>query len=221
MQAKLSAHRLRGQALTETLLILPVFLITLFGILWVTPMGIVNERLQFAVRYSGLVSNVISPYSEWSLYSLYADSIAPNTTPFQCSPPPLAAMVNASPFPGPVTAPYWQPPANTFIPNCSNGISAMTGGPQPAMMLYSNSSASTQAIVTTTGGAFNAANSSSAPQFTAVQKFFAPADLNTILQCYSDVGIDVANSLLRRGGSTTNVPPALIAPAGGPLTMVC
>src|SRR5271156_821347 len=70
---KLSMKRFpRGQALTETTIALPLFLMGLFGIMWAVREGAMSERVQMGVRYGGVVTQLANPYADYSLYAMYA-----------------------------------------------------------------------------------------------------------------------------------------------------
>ncbi len=63
--------RARGQALIETAIALPVFLIAMFGVIWALQSGVLGERVQMAARYGGMVSAQGNPFQQYSLYSVY------------------------------------------------------------------------------------------------------------------------------------------------------
>jgi Flp pilus assembly protein TadG len=71
-------HAQRGQALVETLLLLPVALVMLFALLYFTRYGVLAERAESAVRYAALVSyEAPAQYSAADIY----DAVAPNAPP--------------------------------------------------------------------------------------------------------------------------------------------
>jgi Flp pilus assembly protein TadG len=57
MHAKLR-HAQRGQAVVETVLFLPMFLLALFGVMWTAQAAVQYERTQSAVRYAGLIAQI-------------------------------------------------------------------------------------------------------------------------------------------------------------------
>ena len=104
------ALRSRGQALVETAIALPVFLLAMFGVMWALQSGVLGERIQLVARYGGMVSAEINPYQQYSLYSMY--SVAANkAAPVACSAPPGDLLSNAGPLaaPAPQAQPFWQP----------------------------------------------------------------------------------------------------------------
>ncbi|MGH7728435.1 MAG: TadE/TadG family type IV pilus assembly protein [Vulcanimicrobiaceae bacterium] len=63
----------RGQALFETAIALPLFLLTLFGMLWAIRASALAERAQLGVRYAGVYSALTNPYESYSLNTLYSE----------------------------------------------------------------------------------------------------------------------------------------------------
>jgi len=220
----MSASARRGQAFTETVIFLPVFLIVLFGIIWIVQSSVVNERLQFAVRYSGLISSQASPYSAWSLYSLYENTEYPNAAmaTHTCGAPSTNVLANASPFPGPTSDPFWQP-VSTGVPACTPATVTMTGAPfvQPAIFSESISALSAAAAIPSYLTSVNPSLSS--PQLlSATQKFFTAPDMKTMLACYGDLEAAVQQSLQGQG-DTGNPPPTPLPlyPTGQVLNAAC
>ena len=80
----------RGVALIETAFALPLALTVIYAIVWSTQYGAIDERVQTAVRYAGVLGATSQPYADFSLYSLY-NGIGPDpkigTVPCP-SPPP-------------------------------------------------------------------------------------------------------------------------------------
>ena len=64
-------HKERGAALIESAIALPVALLTMYGVLYGTQLGTINERVQSAVRYTGVLATQSQPYHDYSLYMLY------------------------------------------------------------------------------------------------------------------------------------------------------
>ncbi|MDQ2866629.1 MAG: pilus assembly protein [Candidatus Eremiobacteraeota bacterium] len=224
MSARIRRHANRGQAFVETVIFLPVFLIILFGVIWIVQTTVVNERLQSAVRYSGLVSNETSPYSAYSLYSLYENVEYPNSIPKgpQCVAPMTGILSNSAPFPGPTSPPFWQP-FTTGTPTCTPGYTTMTGSnfTQPAIFDHTVS----QISATTRVPSYLSSGAHALPQsqpLVATQKFFSAPDMGTMFACYSSVTQLVAASLEHQSGSTVSA-PAMINPGGSgpPLVSSC
>ena len=132
----------RGQALLETVIFLPLTLLTLWAVIWVAQYGVMSERVQSAVRYSGLVSNQINPYVEYSLYVLY-NSLGPvsSNAPIPastCNAPTTDALTNSGTYPGPTTAPFWMAtpiPPSVTCSAAQSQVAAFTGLNQTALAL--------------------------------------------------------------------------------------
>jgi Flp pilus assembly protein TadG len=62
----------RGQAVVETAIFMPIFLLALFGMFLAVTQGAMIERVQLGVRYGGLISGIQNPYTSTSLYAMYA-----------------------------------------------------------------------------------------------------------------------------------------------------
>jgi len=207
----------RGQALIETAIFLPVFLLILFGVIWVVQTSVINERLQLAVRYSGLISNAASPYSAWSLYSLYENSEYGSTTVATrtCYDPTSGILTDSSPLPGPSSAPFWQP-ATTSNASCTPKVVTQAGGTIPSVF---NNMVSTLSATTTVPSYLQTL---AAPNLTAEQKFFGAPDMKTMLSCYVDLQNAVEASFLGTGGSSTVAPPLLSStPTATSVTVQC
>lgn len=113
----------RGQSLIETVVILPIVILLLFGIVYFSNVGTIAERTQIGVRYGALVAFAGSaspgPYSAQAIYS---SQEAPGST---CGKPPTSVLYHAPPFPAPTSAPYWNPASATS--DCQIGTEDLVG----------------------------------------------------------------------------------------------
>jgi len=104
----------RGQALIETAIALPLFLLAMFGVIWGLQSGVLGERVQLLARYGGMVSADIDPYEQYSLYAAYnAATGSPIASP--CVSPPSTLIADGAPLSAPAsgTLPFWQPSGAT------------------------------------------------------------------------------------------------------------
>ena len=62
----------RGQAVLETALFMPLFLLGLFGVMLAGKEGALSERVQLGIRYGGVISSLQQPYLSYSIYSMYS-----------------------------------------------------------------------------------------------------------------------------------------------------
>ncbi|MDE2571775.1 MAG: pilus assembly protein [bacterium] len=184
----------RGQALTETAIILPLFLLLLYGIIWAVQSSVVGERVQLAVRYSGLVSNESSPYQQYSLYALYNNLQGVSAPPSSaCVPPSADALLNGGEFPGPtMTLPFFQP-SGSPAGSCSQGTASMTGSLlQPEVFTNTQSSITAHAPIQ---GMLQSVIGSAQQQLDARQNYLDAPGIGTVLGCYPELNAAVSASL--------------------------
>jgi hypothetical protein len=209
----------RGQALTETALILPLFLLVLFGVLWGVQASVVGERTQVAVRFSGLVSNQTSPYLGYSLYALYnglpGSANAPNIS--DCAAPNSDALLNNGQFVGPITQPFWQPISGSTVGQCHRAVTVLTGGSivQPVVFIQTLSQITSQVSVQ---GVLQSVLTS-ASTLGAQQNFFVTPDVARVLSCYPEVGTAAAQSLNHTALLVSSPPGVLSSPGTNPLAV--
>ena len=202
------ARASRGQAITETAIFLPLFLLVFFTILWAIQTSVVNERLQSAVRYSGVISSQQDPFIEFSLYDVYAN-LGSNTfvTPAPCQTPSTDAITNTGSYPGPASAPYWQP-TGAIGQTCNNASAlqtSMSGGSllKPEIFLHDN------AYITANTSVPQLLSSALGSKTTlqAEANFMHAPDLGTVLHCYPELGAAVSASLQPQVGATPGTVP--------------
>lgn len=120
----------RGQALIETALMLPIVILLLFGIIYFANFGVVNQRVQIAIRYGGLVGFSSSGAGLFSAGNIYqAGATSPGGS--DCPPPPIGVLSDAAPFPGPTSVPFFNPSAASAPqPACKVTALNFKGGAQ-------------------------------------------------------------------------------------------
>ena len=192
---ELVSRRSRGQAIPETAIMTPVILITLFGVIWAAQYGVMNERVQSAVRYSGLISNQIDPFNQYSMYVLYNSVGNPSNSPIPaqtCNPPGIGALNNTGEYPGPESGPFWQAtpaPVATACNASTSGQSSVaeyqTGMNEPVLALSNLPSVTAQVVVPNFlqplfGGLTELPTS-------AQMNFLRPIDMSTMLSCYPGI----------------------------------
>ena len=200
------------------MIFLPVFLLILFGIIWIVQTSVINERLQFAVRYSGLISNSASPFSAWSLYSLYENTEFPGAAQATrtCYTPAPGVLSNASPFPGPTSAPFWQPSAVDST-SCGAQIVSMPALSQGPVIFNDMVSSMT---ANATIPSYLKIGSPGILQ--AQQKFFGPPDMKEMLGCFPTLSHNIAQSLIAGDPGTSSAPAQLPSvPTSTSLTTSC
>ena len=199
----------RGQAITETAIFLPLFLLVFFTILWAIQTSVVNERLQSAVRYSGVISSQQDPFTEYSLYDVYSNlGSKTRVTPDPCQTPSTDAITDTGSYPGPASAPYWQPKNGSVQLTCNNGTAlqtSMSGGAllKPEIFLHDNAYITAQ----TTVPQLLSSAMGSATTLQAQANFMHAPDLGTILHCYPELGSAITASLQPQANATPGAAP--------------
>ncbi|MEO9171213.1 MAG: TadE/TadG family type IV pilus assembly protein [Candidatus Baltobacteraceae bacterium] len=180
----------------ETALILPLFLLVLYGVIWIIRAGVVNERVQIAVRYSGLVSNEVSPYVQYSMYALYNNLEGIGSPPtFSCGAPTTDALENNGQFPGPLTSSFWFPSGVT-TGTCTPGETSLQPGVaiQPEIFTHTLSQITS---ATPIQGVLSSALGSVSQSVSAAQNYLDAPGLGTVLTCLPEVDDAVSASLQR------------------------
>ncbi|HLI97185.1 MAG TPA: TadE family protein [Candidatus Baltobacteraceae bacterium] len=193
-----SVETQRGQALIESVIFIPFFLLVLFGLMWIVSVSVINERAQIAVRYSGLISNEASPYSDYSLYAVYNNvGQYSQGVPTICVTPGPDAFLNDpsnGAFPGPTAAPFWAPDNNQSSGNCTPGPVVISGGQMPSPFLLLHSDATAQAQKTPPLYVQPAAGPLS--MLSAEMNFVNTPDIGTLMTCYTDLHDDASATLV-------------------------
>jgi len=98
----------RGQALTETLIVLPVAIFAIFAILYIARAGIVNERIYLSMRYAGFSAFYGQSNQAYTAADIYSN-IQGGNQPVPCPKAPAGAFNDTAPYPGPSGPPLWNP----------------------------------------------------------------------------------------------------------------
>lgn len=108
MLVTLRRRRQRGQALTETVIMLPAAMLALFAILYLAHAGIVTERTQSAMRYAGFAGFYGQSDQAYTAADIYAN-LEGGTQPVPCPTAPAGAYSDTGPYPGPASPRLWGP----------------------------------------------------------------------------------------------------------------
>ncbi len=193
----------RGVAMVEAAIFLPFFLLLLYGVIWAVQSSVQSERVQIAVRYSGLISNEAAPYVGYSLYGLYNAVLSPAVTT-ACTAPTADALTNSGTFPGPTSAPFWSP-VGTTTGSCSKNSATLSGGSLDSPFLFLQTTSNISANVTVPGPLV-ASLGASTSTLTATQNFIDTPDLPTLMSCYSELDTAVAQSIEGTALDVTSAP---------------
>jgi hypothetical protein len=188
-------HTERGQAIIETVIFLPIFLLALFGMLWAVKIAVQSERVQNAIRYTWSISQRTNPYGSFSFYSMYSQLAVTAVPSVTCKKPLVDPLSDAQPtYTATASTPFFSPLV-TPTPNCLN-----TG----YMFYYGNSGTaqdvlvsvqeptitSTVAVPTTLTSTIGSSSSTASTAFVYQQ-----VGLNVLLACYPGLNTLVNKSL--------------------------
>ncbi len=90
-------------------IMLPVVLFAFFAMIYLAKVAVVTERAELALRY-GLLTGFQSSSGAYTAGNIY-QNIDLAGLPAPCATAPPAIFANSAPFPGPTSAPFWQPDA--------------------------------------------------------------------------------------------------------------
>jgi hypothetical protein len=206
----LVTFRARGQALIETAIALPVFLVIMFGVIWALQTGVLGERVEMVARYGGMVSAEISPYQQYSLYAAYAAAAgSPLTT--TCATPPPALLQDGTPLAAPATAtlPFWQPSTGSETATAACGKTLETGGGLSAPMLLGR--ANIQVNAATDVPAMLQPVTGTQSSRGAVLNAFQSPDMATLIGCYGELQAAFERSVNPQSDPSAPNPPQPIS----------
>jgi TadE-like protein len=197
---QLVTHRSRGQALIETAIALPVFLLAMFGVIWALQTGVLGERVELLARYGGMISAETNPYQQYSLYAAYS-AAAGSPLAAACPTAPPALIQNAGPLAAPATAtqPFWQPSSTaTTQTTCGK---TLAGGSLSSAMLLGRSAVSVSA--SSEVPASLQMTGSQTTRSATLNAFHSP-DMTTLVGCYDELQSAFEHSV----DPTTDLSPA-------------
>lgn len=172
-------HRARGQAVFETTIVIPLFLLAFFALLWAMKESSLSERVHLGVRYAGMIQSLADPYASFSLYTEYAtiDNASPAAAQPCFNGSSLAVTVGHTSF--------WQP--TTIAPTtaaCTSGLTIINKPEtysQP--ILLRNNYASLGATVDVGNTILAGVLGNTATSVSASENFFRSPDIGTLLKC--------------------------------------
>ena len=201
--------RARGQALIETAIALPVFLLVMFGVIWALQTGVLGERVEMVARYGGMVSAEISPYQQYSLYAAYA-AAAGSPLSTTCPTPPPALLENGAPLAAPAmaTLPFWQPSQNSGTATATCGKTLAGGAGLSAPMLLGRARIQVNAA-TDVPAMLQPITGAQASRGAVLNAFQSP-DMATLVGCYGELQTAFERSVNPQSDPSPPTPPAPI-----------
>lgn len=103
-----SRTRQRGQALIETVIMLPIAIFCVFAILYLAHAGIMTERTQSAIRYAGFAGFYGQSDQAFTAADIYSN-LQGGAQPLPCPTAPAGAFNDTAPYPGPASPQLWGP----------------------------------------------------------------------------------------------------------------
>ncbi len=98
----------RGQALIETIIVLPIAIFCVFAILYLAHAGIMTERTQSAIRYAGFAGFYGQSNQAYTAADIYTN-LRGGSPPVPCPTAPAGAFDDTAPYPGPSSPRLWGP----------------------------------------------------------------------------------------------------------------
>jgi len=217
------SHGQRGQAIAETVIFLPMFLLVLFGVMWSIKSALQYERVEGAVRYAGLVSDHASPYLDTSMYAMYQQlgsttmptltCVTPLTTPLSDAAPTYASTSTTT-----ASGAFWVPAMT--VPTCTGnnvvGASAGSGGFYQDVLLMQQRP---KMISTVSVPSSLQAKLGSSTTFEADTYFFKPISAAAILACYPVLNTTITSNLQYTTDVSTAVTPTPMPSVVVPTTL--
>jgi hypothetical protein len=216
----------RAQAVAESVIFLPLALLTLWAMIWASQYSLSAERVQSSLRYSGLIANQVDPFEQFSMYVMYA-TVVPGASPLPsptCNGTTSDALTNSNTYPGPVTAPFY---ANTPAPaatGCANtttseGSYQTVGGvslTNPALIVSNVPEVTTNVSVPGFLVPFFTWSAGSPTTASAQLNFMRPVDMGTMLSCFPGLKTALGKSV---APSPQASDPAVASPTPAPEPM--
>ena len=213
--------RSRGQALVETAVALPVFLLAMFGVVWGLQSGVLGERMQSVARYGGMISAEIHPFQQYSLYAMYA-AAGGNPQQAACVAPPSPLLSQSGPVasPAPAAAPFWQPTAGSASTSATCNWTASTAAGLTTPKVFGFSKISVDA--TSDVPSFLQPFMGNTMNWNATMNQLRSPDMSAIALCYPQIGAAFESSVVppvpapAPAGDVPLIAPddSLLAPSG-------
>jgi hypothetical protein len=205
----------RGQTIIEFVVAMPIVLLALFAIVYFAKFGVVSERAELAVRYGGIAAfnSGNSQYGAANIYYNISGALP------ACPTPPVQILNGGGPFPGPTSAPFWQPSTDVARPSssCVSGATGFGGSQFIASHFWGQTQVEVKADVDVPAYLQPALGGSNSGQADTVLTFIHAASPGMILYCSTEVRGRVQDAVTASGSFALPTPiPDGVPPASPP-----
>lgn len=211
----------RGQTIIEFVVAMPIVLLALFAIVYFSQFGVVSERAELAVRYGGIAA-FNSGSTEYGAANIYYNISGGLPA---CPTPPTAILSGGGPFPGPTSAPFWQPSTDVKAPSssCTSGATGFGGSQFIASHFWAQSQVNVQANVDVPPYLQPALGGAKSGTANTTLTFIHAANPGIILYCSKEVRNRVQDAFTASGSAAlpTPIPDGTVPSTPPPDNGVC
>lgn len=196
----------RGQTIIEFVVAMPIVLLALFAIIYFSQYGVVSERAELALRYGGIVAfnDTQTVYSASDIYDNISGGYA------NCPAPPVGILNDGGPFPGPTSAPFWQPSTDGTVPapstSCQSAPQGFGGSQFIASHFWGDTQVSVSAAVDVPPYLQPAIGGANAGQTSTTLGFIHAAYPGVIMYCSKEVRQRVQAAVTASGNAPLPTP---------------
>lgn len=194
----------RGQTIIEFVVAMPIVLLALFAIVYFSQFGVVSERAELALRYGGIAAfnDGSAAYGAANIYYNISGALP------ACPTPPVAVLDGGGPFPGPTSAPFWQPSTDVTQPSssCQAGATGFGGSQFIASHFWATTQVNVQADVDVPPYLKPALGGANSGTTNTTLTFIHAAYPGIILWCSTEVRYRVEDAITAQGSAALPTP---------------
>lgn len=193
------ARASRGQTLVEFVVAMPIVLLGLFAIIYFSQYGVVSERAELALRYGGVAefNDGGNAYGAANIYYYESGGLP------VCPTPPVSIVSGTGPFPGPTSAPFWQP--NSSSSSCTPGAMGFGGSQFIASHFWATTQVNVSAGVNVPAYLKPALGASAGDASTTLT-FIHAAYPGIIMWCSTEVRYRIDDAITAQGSASLPTP---------------
>lgn len=213
----------RGQTIIEFVVAMPIVLLAMFAIVYFSQYGVVTERAELALRYGGIAAfnNGNSQYGAANIYYNISGALP------ACPTPPVQILDGGGPFPGPTSAPFWQPSTDAGVAppstSCTSGATGFGGSQFIASHFWGQTQLEVKAAVDVPPYLQPALGGAKSGQADTVMTLVHAASPGMIMYCSKEVRNRVQDAFTASGSAAlpTPIPDGTIPATPPPDNGVC